>query len=134
LRDRTIDAVATDHAPHAVEDKECEWAYARPGMLGLETALSIMLEVFGEDWDLITDRMSAAPARIAGLREHGHALKPGAPANFTLVDPTTWWTVDPHALASLSHNTPYAGMKLPGRVVHTYLRGTPTVRDGKVHR
>jgi len=134
LRDGTIDIVATDHAPHAVEDKECEWAYARPGMLGLETALSIVLDVFGEDWELITDRMSVRPAQIAGLAQHGRQLKKGEPANFTLIDPTARWTVEPQGLASLSHNTPYAGMKLPGRVVHTYLRGVPTVRDGRVEK
>ncbi len=132
LRDGTIDIVATDHAPHAVEDKECEWAYARPGMLGLETALSIVFDVFGEDWELIADRMSLAPARIAGLPQNG--LEPGKPASFTLIDPTARWTVDPHGLASLSNNTPYAGMTLPGRVVHTYLRGVPTVLDGKVQK
>jgi dihydroorotase len=132
LRDGTIDIIATDHAPHAAEDKECEWAYARPGMLGLETALSIAIHVLGEDWELIADRMSAAPARIAQLAEQGQPLKPGSPANFTLVDPTSRWTVEPHGLASLSHNTPYAGMVLPGRVVHTYLRGVQTVADGKV--
>ena len=132
LRDGTIDVVATDHAPHALEDKECEWAYARPGMLGLETALSIVLDVFGEDWELIADRMSVKPAQIAGLARHGRPLKKGEPANFTLIDPTARWTVEPQGLASLSRNTPYAGMKLPGRVVHTYLRGVPTVRDGKV--
>jgi dihydroorotase len=132
LRDGTIDIIATDHAPHAAEDKECEWAYARPGMLGLETALSIAIHVFGEDWELIADRMSAAPARIAQLAGQGQPLKPGSPANFTLVDPTARWTVEPHGLASLSHNTPYAGMVLPGRVVHTYLRGVQTVADGKV--
>lgn len=134
LRDGTIDIIATDHAPHATEDKECEWAYARPGMLGLETALPIAIEVFGEDWDLITERMSFAPARIAGLTGHGNPLTPGNPANFALIDPTTRWTVDPHGLASLSHNTPYAGMTLPGRVVHTYLRGAQTVADGKALR
>jgi dihydroorotase len=134
LRDGTIDIVATDHAPHAVEDKECEWAYARPGMLGLETALSIVLDVFGDDWELITSRMSTNPARIAGLDHHGRPLKPGEPATFTLVDPSTRWTVDPHGLSSLSHNTPYAGMTLPGKVVHTYLRGVPTVLDGKVQK
>ena len=132
LRDGTIDIIATDHAPHAAEDKECEWAYARPGMLGLETALSIAIHVFGEDWGLIADRMSTAPARIAQLSGHGQPLKPGSPANFTLVDPAARWTVEPHGLASLSHNTPYAGMVLPGRVVHTYLRGRQTVADGKV--
>jgi dihydroorotase len=132
LRDGTIDIVATDHAPHATEDKECEWAYARPGMLGLETALPIVLEVFGPQWQLIADRMSRTPARIAGLAEHGRELTLGAPANLTLVDPTTRWTVDPHGLASLSHNTPYAGMTLPGRIVATFLRGKATVLDGAV--
>jgi dihydroorotase len=130
--DGTIDIIATDHAPHATEDKECEWAYARPGMLGLETALPIALHVFGEQWDLFAQRMSYAPARIAQLDGHGHPLTPGNPANFTLIDPTSRWTVDPHGLASLSHNTPYAGMTLPGRIVHTYLRGVQTVENGKV--
>jgi len=132
LRDGTIDVIATDHAPHTTEDKECEWAYARPGMLGLQTALSIAIEVFGPDWDLIADRMSYAPARIARLDGHGHPLQPGSPANFALVDPSAKWTVDADDLASLSRNTPYAGMTLPGRVVHTYLRGRQTVADGQV--
>jgi dihydroorotase len=131
LKDGVIDIVATDHAPHAVEDKECEWAYARPGMLGLETALSITLSVLGEDWDLIAERMSRAPARIAGLDGHGHDPVPGAPANLTLVDPAARRVVDPAESASRSRNTPYAGMTLPGRVVATFLRGTPTVLDGK---
>ncbi|MEU7825654.1 dihydroorotase [Catellatospora sp. NPDC049133] len=134
LRDGTIDIVATDHAPHAAEDKECEWAYARPGMLGLETALPIVLDVLGEDWPLIAERMSYAPARIAGLDGHGNALVAGAPANLTLVDPTVRWSVDPTGLASLSHNTPYAGMTVPGRIVATFLRGVPTVLDGKVQK
>jgi dihydroorotase len=131
LKEGVIDIVATDHAPHAVEDKECEWAYARPGMLGLETALSIALSVLGEDWDLIAERMSRAPARIAGLEGHGHDPVPGAPANLTLVDPAARGVVDPAESASRSRNTPYAGLTLPGRVVATFLRGTPTVLDGK---
>jgi dihydroorotase len=131
LVDGIIDVVATDHAPHALEDKECEWAYARPGMLGLETALSVLLEVVGERWDLIAERMSRAPARIAGLTEHGRDPAPGVPANLTLVDPAARRTVDPGELASRSRNTPYAGMTLPGRVVATFLRGEPTVLDGK---
>ncbi|WP_045743190.1 MULTISPECIES: dihydroorotase [Actinoplanes] len=132
LRDGVIDVVATDHAPHAVQDKECEWAYARPGMLGLETALPIVLSVFGEDWDLIADRMSVAPARIAGLDGHGGDLtKAGTPANLTLVDPSVSWVVDPAGLASRSRNTPYAGTTLPGRIVATFLRGEATVLDGK---
>jgi dihydroorotase len=130
--DGVIDAIATDHAPHTVEDKECEWAYARPGMLGLQTALPVALAVFGPDWQLIAERMSRTPARIAGLAEHGRDPAVGAPANLTLVDPAARWTVDPAELASLSRNTPYAGTELPGRVVATFLRGEPTVLDGKV--
>ena len=129
-----IDAVATDHAPHALEDKECEWAYARPGMLGLETALPVLLSVLGERWDLIAERMSRTPARIAGLAEHGRDPAPGVPANLTLVDPAARRRVDAAELASRSRNTPYAGMVLPGRVVATFLRGEPTVLDGKAVR
>jgi dihydroorotase len=133
LLDGTIDIVATDHAPHAVQDKECEWGYARPGMLGLETALSIVVTTLLDQlgWDGIADRMSRAPARIAGLSEHGHDLAPGRVAHLTLVDPVARWTVDPALLASRSRNTPYAGAQLTGRVVHTFLRGAPTVLDGK---
>jgi dihydroorotase len=131
LLDGVIDVVATDHAPHAVQDKECEWAYARPGMLGLQTALPIVLSVFGENWDLIADRMSVAPARIAGLTGHGGDLTAGTPANITLVDPSYRGVVDPAELASRSRNTPYAGMTLPGRIVATFLRGEATVLDGK---
>jgi dihydroorotase len=134
LADGVVDVVATDHAPHAVEDKECEWAYARPGMLGLETALSIVLDVLGPRWDLIAERMSRTPARIAGLTEHGHDPAPGAPASFTLVDPAARWVVDPAESASRSRNTPYAGLTLPGRIVATFLRGEPTVLDGKATR
>ncbi|MDG4788243.1 dihydroorotase [Micromonospora sp. WMMD1102] len=129
-----IDVVATDHAPHALEDKECEWAYARPGMLGLETALSVLLDVLGERWDLIAERMSRTPARIAGLAEHGRTPAPGVPANLTLVDPAARRTVDPGEQASRSRNTPYAGLTLPGRIVATFLRGEPTVLDGKAVR
>jgi dihydroorotase len=134
LAEGIVDVVATDHAPHAVEDKECEWAYARPGMLGLETALSIALEVLGPRWDLIAERMSRAPARIAGLADHGHAPAAGEPATFTLVDPAARRVVDPAETASRSRNTPYAGLALPGRVVATFLRGEPTVLDGKATR
>ncbi|MFB9236683.1 dihydroorotase [Plantactinospora siamensis] len=134
LAEGVIDAVATDHAPHAVEDKECEWAYARPGMLGLETALSVVLDVLGPEWDLIAERMSRTPARIAGLAEHGHDPAPGRPATFTLVDPAARRRVEPSELASRSRNTPYAGLELPGRIVATFLRGEPTVLDGKAVR
>ncbi|WP_428966531.1 dihydroorotase [Micromonospora fluostatini] len=131
LVEGVIDIVATDHAPHAVEDKECEWAYARPGMLGLETALSIALEVLGPQWDLIAERLSRAPARIAGLTGHGVDPAPGVPANLTLVDPAARRRIEPAELASRSRNTPYARMTLPGRIVATFLRGEATVLDGK---
>ncbi|MFI5937084.1 dihydroorotase [Actinoplanes sp. NPDC051494] len=139
LIDGVIDIVATDHAPHAVEDKECEWAYARPGMVGLETALPVVLSVledlgFDQPWELIAERMSRAPARIAGLDGHGTDLSAGSPANLTLVDPSARRVVDPAELASRSRNTPYAGTTLPGRIVATFLRGEPTVLDGKAVR
>ncbi|MFG1926144.1 dihydroorotase [Cryptosporangium sp. NPDC048952] len=136
LADGTIDAVATDHAPHAREDKECEWAAARPGMLGLETALPIVIKTMVEtgllDWAGVADRLSHAPARIANLdSRHGRPLTPGEPANLTLVDPSQRWTVTPDGLASISRNTPYAGLELPGAIVATFLRGRATVLDGK---
>jgi dihydroorotase len=134
LIEGVVDIVATDHAPHAVEDKECEWAYARPGMLGLETALSIVVDTIGPDWALIADRMSRTPARIAGLADHGRDITVGAPANLALVDPAARWTVEPGELASRSRNTPYATMTLPARVMATFLRGEPTVLDGKAVR
>jgi dihydroorotase len=138
LRDGTIDCVATDHAPHALQDKECEWAYARPGMLGLETALGVVLAAMlasaEPDWGAVAGWMSTAPARIAGLAGQGQGLRAGAPANLTLVDPEATWSVDPRSLASLARNTPYSGMTLRGRIVATYLRGEATVLDGKAVR
>lgn len=135
LADGTIDAVGTDHAPHAVEDKECEWACARPGMLGLETALGIVAEAMVStgllDWDGVAERMSRTPARIAGLSGHGRSLAVGEPANVVLIDPNSPWTVDPSASASISRNNPYAGRQLPARVVATFLRGRATVLEGK---
>ncbi|HVE99068.1 MAG TPA: dihydroorotase [Mycobacteriales bacterium] len=136
LADGTIDAVATDHAPHSLEDKETEWGCAAFGMLGLETALSVVVETMVDTglltWAGLVDRMSVRPARIGGLREHGQPLVAGAPANLTLVDPAARWTVDPAQVASRSRNTPFAGRTLPARVVATFLRGRPTVLDGKL--
>jgi dihydroorotase len=136
LADGTIDCVATDHAPHTIEDKETEWAAAKPGMLGLETALSIvqqtMVDTERMTWAQVADRMSIAPARIGSLADHGRSLEPGAPANLVLIDPSVTWTVDAAGQASRSRNTPYAGRTLPGRIVSTFLRGRPTVLDGKI--
>ncbi|MFB9661420.1 dihydroorotase [Glycomyces mayteni] len=136
LAEGVIDAVATDHAPHPPQDKDCEWAAARPGMLGLETALSITVLALGgptgADWDTVAERTSRTPARIAGLEAHGRDPQPGTEANFTLVDPAATWTVVPADLASLSRNTPYAGMELPVTVQATFLRGRATVLNGKI--
>jgi dihydroorotase len=136
LADGTIDAVATDHAPHADEDKDCEWAAAAMGMLGLQTALSVVQQVMVDtgllDWAGVADRMSTRPARIGRVDAHGRGLAVDAPANLTLYDPSTCWTVDRDALASRSRNTPYRGHALPGTVYATFLRGKPTVLDGKL--
>ncbi|MFB9249187.1 dihydroorotase [Sphaerisporangium melleum] len=136
LADGTIDCVATDHAPHPVEDKETEWPAAAMGMIGLETALSVVQEAMVEtgllDWAGVADRMSARPARIGRLDGHGGPLAAGTPANLTLFDPSVRRTVEPGGFASKSRNTPYQGMTLPGRVVATFLRGRPTVLEGKL--
>jgi len=136
LADGTIDAVATDHAPHPDEAKDCEWAAAAMGMLGLQTALSVVQQVMVDtglmSWGDVADRMSTRPARIGRVDGHGRGLEVGAPANVTLVDPNTTWTVDPHTLASKSHNTPYRRLTLPGTVYATFLRGNATVLDGKL--
>jgi dihydroorotase len=136
LADGTIDVVATDHAPHPHEDKDCEWQAAAFGMLGLETALSIVQQTMVGpgliDWAGVAERMSYVPARIGRLDGHGRPIAAGEPANVVLYDPTVTRTVEASELASLSRNTPYAGMELPGRVVATFLRGKPTVLDGKL--
>jgi dihydroorotase len=136
LADGTIDAVATDHAPHPHEDKDCEWAAAAFGMLGLETSLSVVQETMVDTglltWADVADRMSYAPARIGRVTDHGRPLEDGAPANVVLYDPSVRHVVEAADSVSLSRNTPYAGMELPGRVVATFLRGKPTVLDGKL--
>jgi len=134
LADATIDAVATDHAPHPVEEKDCEWAAAAFGMLGLETALSVVQQAMVDtgllDWAGVADRMSARPAVIGRVAGQGRPLAVGEPANLVLYDPSATGVVRPSGSASLSRNTPYAGLTLPGRVVATFLHGRPTVLDG----
>ena len=134
LADGVIDIVATDHAPHASQDKETEWDNASPGMLGLQTALSVVIETMVLpgllDWRGVARVMSEAPARIGRLTGHGRPIAAGEPANLVLIDPAARWTVDGAALASLSTNTPFQGMELPGRVVATYLRGRCTADAG----
>ena len=135
LADGTIDCVATDHAPHALQDKEAEWGAASFGMTGLETALSVvqltMVDPGLLTWREVADRLSEAPARIGRLVEHGRPIAVGEPANLCLIDPGARWTVDPAQSASRSRNTPFAGRELPGRVVATFLRGRATVLDGR---
>jgi dihydroorotase len=130
LADGTIDAVATDHAPHPREAKDCEWAVAAFGMLGLETALSVVQEVMVEpgllDWAGVADRMSVRPAGIGRLTDQGRPLAAGEPATLVLVDPAATSTVRAAETFSKSRNTPYAGLALPGRVVATFLRGRQT--------
>ena len=134
LADGTIDAVATDHAPHARHDKEHAFVDAAFGMLGLETALSVVSDVMVRsgrlDWAGVARVMSVNPARIAGLSGHGRPLAVGEPANLTLVDPDATVTIDRQASHSLSRNNPWHGRTLTGAVHGTVLRGRPTVLKG----
>jgi len=134
LADGTIDVVATDHAPHARHDKEQAFVDAAFGMLGLETALSVVSEVMVVsgllDWAGVSQVMSVRPALIAGLTGHGRPISVGEPGNLTLIDPTATVTVDRDASMSLSRNNPWHGRRLTGAVHATVLRGLPTVLKG----
>jgi len=136
LADGTIDIVATDHAPHPAEAKECEWQEAAFGMLGLESALSIINQTMVAtglmNWEAVADRMSYAPAKIARYGEHGKALSVGAIANITLINPGQTYRVDRDLVASRSRNTPFHGMDLQGAVTATFFRGMPTFLNGKL--
>jgi len=135
LADGTIDAIATDHAPHAQELKEAPFDEAPPGMLGLETALALAITELGLPIERVFALLSWQPARIAGIDdEHGGPIEAGRPANLTVVDTSTTWTVDPLKLASRSRNTPFTGLTLTGRVRSTILRGEVVVRDGEAQR
>ena len=138
LAERVVDAVATDHAPHAAEDKEQEFDQAPPGTIGLETALAVVLtELVGPGrLSLIEaiDRLSVRPAAILGLDEHGGPLTPGRPANLVVFDPTAQWTVGDRPFFSMARNSAFTGHTVGGRVLHTMLRGTFTVREGEPTR
>jgi len=139
LLEGVLDMIATDHAPHTPETKERPFEEAPPGMLGLETAAALALTELVEPGILTLEQALAAlswnPARIAGIDDrHGRTVAPGAPANLCVLDPAATWTVDPMALASRAHNTPYAGRTLRGRVRHTVLRGERVVLDGRATR
>ena len=136
LADGTIDIVATDHAPHPAEAKECEWQEAAFGMLGLESALSIVNQTMVQtgllNWEGVADRMSLAPARIAGSARHGARIELGAPAHLTVINPTQSYRVDRDLVASRSRNTPFHGMELSGVVQATFFRGIPTYLAGQL--
>ncbi len=134
LADGTIDAIATDHAPHAPEEKEREFAFAPPGMVGLETCLALALTELVAPGHLALPhalaRLSTAPARILGLDAHGR-LAEGGPANIVVFDPSATWRVDPARFYSRSRNTPFEGREVQGKVIHVFFGGRQTVRDGR---
>ena len=134
--DGTIDVIATDHAPHPREDKDCEWAAAAMGMLGLETALGVVVQVFVEggamNWHQVAERMSVAPARIGGVDDQGQPIAVGSVANLLVWDPHRPMNVSAEGLSSRSSNSPYIGREFPGSVRHVLFRGRPTVHEGEV--
>ncbi|MCB0915519.1 MAG: dihydroorotase [Actinobacteria bacterium] len=138
LADGTIDIVATDHAPHPTEDKDCEWSAAAMGMIGLETALSVVVETMVRtgllDWPDVAQRMSAAPAAISGLAGQGRPIAVGEPANVVLIDPDAVRVIEPARSASRSRNSPYRGMTLPAEVIATFYRGRPVVLDATLQQ
>ena len=135
LADGTIDAIATDHAPHSPHLKELPFDQAPPGMLGLETALALALTELELPIERILALLSWQPAAIAGLSDvHGGPIEPGRPAHLCVIDPAQEWVVEPAALASRARNTPYAGRRLRGKVRHTLLGGELVVRDGEAVR
>ena len=133
LADGTIDIVATDHAPHPTESKECEWQYAAFGMLGLETALPVVWQTMIEsklmDIQTLQKRMSTTPAEIGRYHKQGLAIAVGAPANLTLYAPNQSWKVDRDLVASKSRNTPFHGMEFGGRVIATFFEGRESWRQ-----
>lgn len=136
LVDGTIDAIATDHAPHSIEEKDIEFQFASPGMIGLETALALTFtELVGKGSlspSQVIERLSTTPARILRLDDHGGPLVAGRPANVVVFDPEAEWTVDPLRLQSKSRNTPFGDRTLKGVVRYVFFHGLPVVRDGAI--
>ena len=136
LAEGVIDIVATDHAPHPAENKECEWQEAAFGMLGLETALSIialtMVETNLLDWKGVAQRFSRTPAQIGRYAHQGGEFKVGEMATLTVIDPAASWRVDRDLVASRSRNTPFHGMELPGVITETFFKGVPTLRNAQL--
>ncbi len=136
IADGTIDIIATDHAPHPPEAKECAWAEAANGMVGLESALSVVQRALVDtgriNWADVARVMSTKPAQIGGLAGYEAPFVSGSPANLTVIDPTVQREFGPEHLQGKGRNSPYFGRILPGRVVATIHRGYPTVIDGEL--
>jgi dihydroorotase len=136
LAEGVIDIVATDHAPHPAEDKDCEWQAAAFGMVGLETALSVLVKTMIEtkmmSWNDLIDRMSIAPARIAGYSTQGQLIAEKNHANFTIIDTDRSWIVNRDKLQSQSKNTPFNGYELPAVVTDVFHNGVQVLKDGAV--
>ena len=134
LLDGSIDILATDHAPHAAEKKSCDWSMAANGMTGLEVAASVLQQVLieegGQGWEMFAKVASTIPSQIGRLFHHGQIAE-GRQANLVLIDPSARRLID-STTQSLSTNNPWIGLELPGRVVHTLLRGVFTVKDGQL--
>ncbi len=134
LLDGSIDILATDHAPHAAEKKSCDWSMAANGMTGLEVAASVLQQVLieegGQGWEMFAKVASTKPSQIGRLFHHGQIAE-GRQANLVLIDPSARRLID-STTQSLSTNNPWIGLELPGRVVHTLLRGVFTVKDGQL--
>ena len=133
LAEGIIDIVATDHAPHPTEDKDCEWHSAAFGMVGLETALSVVVKTMIESklmsWSDLVNRMSIKPAQIAGYQQQGQEIAANQPANLILIDPSATWQVNPKSLRSKSKNTPFGGMQLPATVIDVFYNGKQVVAN-----
>ena len=133
LAEGIIDIVATDHAPHPTEDKDCEWHSAAFGMVGLETALSVVVKTMIESklmsWSDLVNRMSIKPAQIAGYQQQGQEIAANQPANLILIDPSATWQVNPKSLHSKSKNTPFGGMQLPVTVIDVFYNGKQVVAN-----
>ncbi len=134
LREGTIDAIATDHAPHPDAAKTGSFEAASPGMLGLETALGVVLGPAAIPLEIAVAALTWRPAAIAGLADQGRPIAPGEPANLCVFDPGHRWTVDRRKMASKATNTPFADWELTGKVRHTVLGGSATVLNGKAQR
>jgi dihydroorotase len=136
LAEGVIDIVATDHAPHSAEHKDCEWQSAAFGMIGLETALSVVIKTMIETklltWEELSNRMSIKPAQIAGYANQGQKISQGSVANLVLFDPNANWIVDRDQMRTKSKNTPFDQMQLPGQITDVIYAGKLVLKNGKL--